>query len=232
MTYDEIFAQYYTLYRAEATTPDSSDDEYIIGMRLANEALNRWANYDGMYWPQLFALSGGSTGGVVTTTSGTRAYLTPTDFKEAGGWININSAGTRQSLIPIIAPEEAQFRVPDSSYAYFTTIAGGRQQLNLSLDPGTTGSSIDYVYYKKPTQYTTGSSVSEIPNPDFIVHRMLANRFRASRNPYYTSALRDAEDALKNMKIDADSGTWANPWQVADRSGTQWGGDSPSGWVW
>ena len=63
-----------------------------------------------------------------------------------------------------------------------------------------------------------------MPNPYFIVHRMLAQQFRASRNPYYSSALRDAEDALKIMQIDNNSGSWANPWSQADNSGTVFGG--------
>jgi hypothetical protein len=60
-------------------------------------------------------------------------------------------------------------------------------------------------------------------NPYFIVHRMLANRYRVSRNPFYTDALRDAENALGKMKMANDSGNWADPWSVQDRSGTNWG---------
>ena len=52
---------------------------------------------------------------------------------------------------------------------------------------------------------------------------MLAQRFRVSRNPYYSSALRDAEAAIKVMQMDNNSGSWANPWAVADNSGSSWG---------
>jgi hypothetical protein len=52
---------------------------------------------------------------------------------------------------------------------------------------------------------------------------MLAQRFRVSRNPYYSSALRDAEDALRIMQMDNNSGNWADPWSVPDRSGSVWG---------
>jgi hypothetical protein len=217
---------FYTLYRAEAEVPTSSDDEYTIAMRFANEAVARWATYDNTYWKVLFKTAQtASTGGVVTITDGNTSYAAPTAFKEAGGFIKIkNSAGTTVLTYPIIEPQEAQFKNDNSKYAYFTTAAGGAATLHLNPSPsGMTGQLIDYVYYAKPTEFTTGSDITECPNVEFIVHRMLGMRFRASRNPYYQSAMDDAEDALHIMKMDNDSGNWASPWKVPDHSGSQWG---------
>lgn len=226
-TFDNIFTAFYTLYRAEATVPGSTDDEYVIGMRFANEAVARWATYDNTYWRNLFTTAQtNSTGGVVTITAGTASYAAPTAFKEAGGFIKIKNASSQTVLrYPIIEPQEAQFRNDNSKYAYFTTAAGGGATLHLNPTPDSsmTGQLIDYVYYAKPTEFTTGTSTTECPNVEFIVHRMLGMRFRASRNPYYQSAMDDAEDALKIMKMDNDSGNWAHPWRVADNSGSTWG---------
>lgn len=227
MDFDSIFEAYYNLYRAEADTPASTDDEYDIAMRLANEAINRWANYDGTYWKELFTTAQTEgTGAVLTVATGTRTYAAPTAMREAGGYIRINDAdGNSVSNIPIIDPQEAQFRNDASSYAYFTgnPSAGFTLHLNPAPEASINGYDIDYVYYKKPTLYTTGSSVSEISDPYFVVHRALAQRFRVSRNPYYSSALRDAEDSLRMMQADNNSGSWGNPWKVPDRSGTVWG---------
>jgi hypothetical protein len=97
----------------------------------------------------------------------------------------------------------------------------------LNLNPAPTsdlnGLDIDYTYYKEPSLFTTGTSRTEMADPYFIVHRMLASQFRAARNPYYTSAKSDAENALKQMQLDNNSGTWANPPIMADNSGTSWG---------
>lgn len=227
MTFDQIFAAYYNLYRAEATTPATTDDEYTIALRLANEAVSRWANYDGTYWKELFTTAQtNSTGGVVTITTNTTTYAAPTAFREAGGFIKIlDASGNTIRSYPILEPQEAQFKNDDSDYAYFTTAAGGAATLHINPAPDASinGLDIDYVYYKNPTEFATGSDTTEMANPYFIVHRMLAQRFRASRNPYYSSALRDAEDALRIMQIDNNSGTWANPWSAADNSGSTWG---------
>lgn len=233
MTYSEIFSAFYTLYRAESEVPASTDDEYTIGMRFANEALNYWANYDATYWKELFTTAQtSSTGGVVTLATGTKTYLAPTAMREAGGYIKLLNGTTVQSHLPIVEPQEAQFRGDTSQYAYFTGDPNNGFTLNLNVAPTASenGFLIDYVYYKKPTEYTTPASKSEIPNPYFVVHRMLSQRFRASRNPYYASAKADAENAMRVMQLDNNSGNWANPWKLADNSGSVWGKSSGGMW--
>ncbi len=292
MTFDQIFTAYYSLFRADSDVPTSTDDEYTVGMRLANEAISWWSTYDGVYWATLFTTCQLDGGGSQTITTGQTTYLAPNNFREAGGFVKVlQSNGTEQTRYPIIDPQEAQFKDANGTYCYFTkgqnyystgtvsqsatTVTGvgttftalmvGMQiqyasgevatitayssatsltvspsqtvtstafriihdGYNLVINPAPTsnlnGMDIDYVYYKAPTEFTTGTSFTECPDPYFIVHRMLANQFRASRNPYYSSALRDAENCLKKMQTDNNSGTWANPWSMGDTSGTSWG---------
>jgi hypothetical protein len=227
MTFNEIFTAMYTLYRVEATVPTSTDDEYTIALRLANEAISRWANYDSTYWKELYTTAQeNSTGGVVTVTAGTSSYAAPTAMREAGGFVKItDGSGNTLRSYQIIDPQEAQFKSDNAQYCFFTGDPTGGFTLHLNPAPDTAidGMNIDYVYYKNPTLFTTGTDTTEMANPYFIVHRVLANRFRASRNPYYSSALRDAEDALKIMKFDNDTGSWANPMKMVDNSGSGWG---------
>lgn len=237
MDYDAIFEALYTLYRAESDTPDNTDDEYTICMRLANEAINRWANYDGTYWKELFTTLQRSTqvspALVTTVTAGTTTYVAPTDMREAGGLIRVvNSNGNVVRTYPIKNPEEVQFMNDAATYAYFVGDPNNGFTLHLNPAPDTSvdGMEFDYVYYKKPTEFSTGTDKTEMANPYFIVHRALAQRFRASRNNAgYQTAFRDAEDALKIMQIDNNSGTWDNPWELADRSGTVFGESSGGG---
>ena len=291
MNFDDIFQAYYSLFRADSDIPTSTDDEYTVGLRLANEAINRWANFDGTYWKELFTTLQADGGGSQTLVTGTTTYSAPANFREAGGFVRVkDSSGNTVSNYPIIEPQEAQFKTDNAKYAYFTrgqnyystgtvsqattvvtgsgttftadmvgmqiqyatgetaTITAYSSATSLTVSPSQTvasttykivnpgytlnlspapteynGYDLDYVYYKTPAEFTTGTSTTEVANPYYIVHRMLAQQFRAARNPYYTSALRDSEDALKNMQTDNNSGTWANPWSLADNSGTAWG---------
>lgn len=227
MTLDELFAAYYALYRTEAVTPASTDDEYIIFINLANEAISRWASYDGTYWNQLFDTLQVSGDGDSIITSATTQYAAPDDMKEAGGFVKLLNPNTLTTLkrIPIIEPQDAQFKGDNSLYCYFTGDPNNGFELNINPVPDSNlvGCLIDYVYYKKPTLLAVGADTTEMSEPYFIVHRALANRFRGSRNPYYESAKNDAEDVLKIMQMSNNSGNWADPWSLPDRSGAQFG---------
>jgi len=196
-------------------------------MRLANEAINRWANYDNTYWRELFTTSlVNSTGGEVEIVTGTTQYAAPDDFQEAGGYIRIVDAnGNIQERYPIIDPHERQFKADLATYGYFTGNPSTGYTLNLNRTPSDSlnGMSILYDYYATPTMFESDDDVSEMADPYFIVHRMLASQFRAARNPYYTSAKTDAENALRQMQLVNNSGTWANPWEMPDNSGSAWG---------
>lgn len=228
MNFTQIFAAYHTLYRAEAVVPTSTDDEYTIAIQFANNAIARWENYDATYWKELFTTAQtNSTGGVVTITSGVSSYACPTAMREAGGKIQLkDSSGKIVQEYPIIEPQEAQFRSSTDTYAHFigNPTAGYTLKLNPVPSTSLSGRLIDYVYYQKATRFVLGAlETTEMANPYFIVHHMLYPRLRASRNPYLNTALRDAEEALKNMQQDNNSGTFANPWKVADTSSLEWG---------
>lgn len=227
-SFDNIFQLYYTLYRAEKTVPISTDDEYVLAMRFANEAIARWSHYDGTYWKELFTTVVAEGEGTVIST-GVTDYDAPENFREAGGFIKILDAnGNTIRNYPIIEPQDAQFRGDQSPYAFFTGDPGNGATLHLnpSPDAALNGLRINYVYYKKPTEFTAGGDETECPNTEYICHRMLAMRYRASRNPYYQDAMNDAEDALKTMQMDNNSGSWADPWKLADNSGAQFGAES------
>lgn len=228
---DDLFTQYYTLYRAEATIPTdtsgSEDDEYTIFLRLVKEAIQHWATYDNTYWKELYTtLQLDGTGATKTITTGTTTYTAPTNMQEAGGFVRVlDSNSNTLQIYPIIEPQEVQFKGDDTTYAYFTGNPTNGFTLHLNPSPTSTlnGLSMDYVYYKKPTFPTATTDKPEMGDPMFVVHRALANRFRASRNPFYEDALRDSENALTKMKMRNESGTWSNPWKVEDRSGSIWG---------
>lgn len=215
MTYDQLFEAYHNLLRAEEDTPDSTDDEYIVGIRLANEAINRWANYDATKWRELYVSAS------LDSLSGTNTYAAPADMQELGGYVSLGS-----SKLPIVQPHEAQFNGSQGNYAYFTGDPNNGFTLNFNRDVDVTGTgNIHFVYYKKPTLITTGTDVPEMADPYFIVHRMLAQRLRPEENyGSYQIALRDSENALKQMKMSNDSGNWSRPPVLSDMGGGTWGG--------
>lgn len=225
MNYNEIFQAYYTLYRAESETPPVEDEEYIVGMRLANESISRWLNYDNTLWEELYTTVLGS-GSSITVTADSQ-YDAPGDMLTKGGVIMVKDTnGSILKRYHLIEPHQTQTRTETATYAYFTgTRATGYSfTVNPAPEESLQGKSFDFVYYRTPTLISNGTSVPDMRNPYFIVHRMLANRFRASRNwSAYQTAIRDSEEALKVMQLENNSGSWTNPWTQEDNSGTIWG---------
>lgn len=292
MNFDQIWTAFYSQFRADADVPASTDDEYTVGVTLANEAINRWSRYDGTLWDDLYDTNQNDGSGSQTITTADTSYAAPTNFLNSGGFIKVlDSSGNIAQKYPIIKPNQVQFKGDTEAYAYFTrsplfynigtasqsatTITGSgttwtsamigmqflfvtgetatitaftsttsltasvsqtvasaayriltaKYQLNVNPAPTATlnGMDIDYLYYKEPLTYTAGASITEISDPYFVVHRMLASQFRAARNPYYSSAKTDAENALKQLQIKNNSGDWADTPELADNSGMQWG---------
>lgn len=228
MTQDELFAAYYLQYRTEADTPNSEDDEYIVFTGLANEAINRWSNYDNTFWKELWQTLVLSGDGDQQLIAGQNEYECPDDMRIAGGKIRIfNSEGRTVKRIPIIEPQDVQFQSDMANYCFFTGDPnnGFTLTINGDITPEMDGLNMNYVYYRKPDLFarSSGNDLPQMSQPYFIVHRALANRFRGSRNPYYQSAKNDAEDILKTMQMENNSGTWADPWKLADNSTGRFG---------
>jgi hypothetical protein len=224
MNLDDIFAAYWTQYRGDSDIPATTDPEYTVGLRLANEAINHWETYDGTVWKELFAYFKDVE--TATVSAGTTEYDAPADFKRAEGKVRIlDSDNKTVQRYPVIDTRDVQFRSDSATYAYFSGNPAEGYVLHLNPAPPSSlsGKKIDYPYRKAATTFASGSDITEMSDPYFIVHRMLANRFRSSRNPYYTDAKEDAENSLGKMKTDNDDGDWGNPPKLEDRSGSSWG---------
>lgn len=225
MTYQEIFNEYYALYRAEAESPGPEDEEFRVGITLANEAIARWENYDNTMWNELFTGIIQENQSIILTEATT--YPLPNNYRHSGGSVQVvDENGGVIKQYQMKEPQEKQFIGGMGTYSYITGNPRVGYQIRLSNVPeeAIRGKRLDMIYYSKPITISNGSSRPEMKNPRFIVHRMLAQRFRASRNwTGFETANRDAEDALRQMQLENNAGTWNNAWQQKDHSGTSWG---------
>lgn len=233
MDLNDLFQDYYTLYRVEAQIPNSTDDEFVIFQRLSREAINRWANYDNTFWKELFETNQNDGSGDTVLTTNVTEYAAPTNMRSAGGYLRVydSVSNTTKKRIKIIEPQDVQFQSDTAHYCWFKGDPnnGFTLMLNPVPDASLNGLAIDYVYYKKPSYLTTGTDLPEMSQPEFIVHRCLSMRFRGSRNPFTTDAKKDAEDVLMTMKMENNSGNWSDPWKLADHTGGTFGSETGSG---
>lgn len=226
-TFNDIFIAYYNLYRGDGSTPAVTDPEWTIGLRLANNAIDTWVGNPGFMWNELFTRLQLASSGDKTIVANQTSYQAPSDMNRAGGFVKTSNATTgAYDLIRLYQPWEVQNLDSNTPAAYFTGDPNHGYTLNLqgSFINDQAGWSLDYVYYKNPTQMVDGTSIPEMYDTSFMVNNMLANRFRNSRNwPAYQTALRDAQNSLKNMEAHQNSGTNFNPFTLYDPSGSHVG---------
>jgi hypothetical protein len=219
MNFNEIFEEYYTIFRGQnSNVPAAGEREFETAVQLANNAIRKWDRADGVEWNELWTTAQLDGSGDLLTVADTTEYIAPSNMRKPPAFITI---GTR-SRVPVISAEKAQlYGNVSSAYAYFTGSANTGYFLN--FENGTTfGDAIDYTYLKKPTLMTSPTSKPDMSDPNFMIQDMLATRFMENRNSFaYKIAKQEATVALQNMKIESISGTEGNSANLGGGGG--WG---------
>jgi hypothetical protein len=242
--YQAIFQEYYALFRGDNSIPGITDPEWAIGVYAGNRAIRRWANVDGEEWDVLwdvatnngFAQTYNSSSNSPVLTS----YACPVNMARPGGFIQMTDPVSGSYIhIGVVKLQDVQFQTASAPWAYFT---GGIQTgwtlwLNF-MGTSNNGWAINFPMYKKPTYFNssftpsegapdgtgnvleTGSTVTECPDPSFIINSMLGARLFSTRNPFFQQANKDSEVALKGMQIKNGTGTPGNTWNLNDNNKT------------
>lgn len=201
MTEADIQAAIAAYYDASAEALDPTDDDYLTRRILINRALHRWERDNGYYWDTLWTQD---TSQVIST--GVTTYSTPDDFRRAGGWVLLlNADGQEAKRIPVVKPEDAQRMGDFTDYAYFLGNPNDGFEFVLSPAPSATydGYTIKYPYYKLATEYSSTTDTSEIPDPEYIIHSVVAELYKQDSNTTaYQTSLEEAEERLKGMEVD------------------------------
>ncbi len=214
---DGIASAVVALINQDVDALASTDDEYILIKRLADNAINRWENDNGILWLELWGNLTGAADGTKTITSGTSTYAAPTNFRFPGGWVRLTSGG-QEIRYPVIKPGEAQRAGASSGakMAYFTGNPGTGYTLNISPTPDSTinGWTIDYDYYALASDLSTGGDSPEMLDPYFIVYYISSELVREEDPTRWKSLRDDAEEKLRQMEVnnmqEAPYQSWEN----------------------
>lgn len=241
ITFKNLFGIFYNLYRGEATPPTTSDDEWPIAIRNYNDALYRIQSADDTKWNWLFQTLQNSAQSspvlVRTLVASTRTYTAPEEMLEPGGQFQLTDSAGNITNYPVVQRWENQAISNNETYGYFTGNRMAGFVFNINPSPsvanGLAGLTLDYTYYRKPALLIasiddgvveTGTSIIEGCDPSYLYNHMLAQRLKVDENwSGYQVAMRDAEEALKNMKLKNNSGAFYGQWLLKDTSGTSWG---------
>lgn len=227
MDFETLFGLFYTKYRGEESPPSAGDPEWEIAIRNYNACLDRLESFDDTRWNFLKTKLSDSSSSVILET-GEDNWQAPDDMLYPGGlyWKIGNTRGVPRRIYDV---QEVSLLGPNSEYAYFLGDQhnGYTFYLNPAVTDAENGYELDYIYYRKAERLDVdeedGTSIIAGANPEFFYWSMAAQRFLDSRNfPAYQVAKRDAEEALKNMKLRNNSGDNWNPPLIMD-AGPGWG---------
>jgi len=202
LTESDLQDAIHTLYETDATTPASTDDDYIIRRRLINVAINRWENNMGTIWNELWTnTSVVSTGATLTIATDDTTYNAPTSFLFPGGFVKIMDGTNTHQTIPVIKPEEAQIYTTTQA-AYFTGNPKDGYVLNLTQKPQSNinGFTLKYDYYKRAEAMDATTDIPEMADPYYIVYAVVSELHKGDNNiTLYQAALQEAEERLRQM---------------------------------
>jgi len=208
MTETQLIAAIYSLYETDNTGWDSGSSEYLTARTYLNAGLQDW--FMRQTWRDLWTTLASSTqvGLVKTVTAGTWAYTCPTNFSYPNSWVRTTS-GTTNTFWQVIPTEMvAKYSSDDGYFCYFTGSVKDGFVLNFnSRVTLVTGDTINYEYYKTPTTYTTTASVSEIPDPYYLVYYALA-RLLKNDGEDFNLEMQKANEIMDRMEVNNIQGYW------------------------
>jgi hypothetical protein len=212
MQESEIIDQIYSMYEGDVDLWETTSPEYKVARAFLNAGVNRWRYYERTDWKELFTnLSDATTGSDVTATN-TFVYATPDDFVRPTSYVKVG-----ERLFKLISPSKSVIYRENGdtdAWCYF----GGNEKTGYSLYinplyPLAAGQTIDYSYYRKPTEFTTPTSVTEMSDPYFLVHYVLYRLYK-NDSEAYKDEFTNAEARLEQMRTNNIAGIEDNPDEI------------------
>lgn len=202
LTENNIIDIIYSLYETDNEGWDTTSSEYLSVRNFCNAAIKKWETFDNTTWRELWGTLSGAADGDKTITAGTYNYDCPTNFLRPSSWVRTTDANDANTTWKVVSPEElARYTNSQDNFCYFT--GNPKDSYQIHFNPNvtlTTGDTINYEYYKTATTFTTTTSVTEVPDPYFLVYYSLA-RLLKNDGEDYSQEDNQWHELLENMRV-------------------------------
>lgn len=209
MTLTSLIQVIWRKYDKSVDYPTAGSDDYNLILGYINDAIQSWgdqAHEDNIKWRELFTNLSSASSGTKTTTNATASYVCPDDFVEMSSFLKITDATGNSLYYSYIDPDDVMANLKNDSSAriYWLTrnSTTGKWWVNISPTPTTTGDTIEYSYYKTPTELSTGTNIIEMGKPYFAVYHALTALFEEERPDLANVYSQKAVSVMNAMIID------------------------------
>ena len=201
MTLTEYQTYLHALYRGDGNTPTDGSTKWNHRENLLHAAINIWDSQNHL-WNGLWTDLASASDGDKTVNASDLAYDMPTDFRFLGNYVRTTDASSNNTYYKIIKPEDSELYKNTTAPACY--VSGNKSSgfvLNFLQQP-TAGDTINYSYYKEPTNPTATTDVIEMDDPYFAVYMSLAKLYeQEGSGDQANAAYSIADQKLSNMKV-------------------------------
>lgn len=193
----EIQNRIASLLDQSSTAPTVGGDDWNLRLLYMNMAQSEaFELYD---WKFLYKEYSTQT----STNTGNTSITMPNDFRTLASFPKISYDGTNSAEFSEIRVQERFAKNSADKFVYFL----GNPGLNYTMviNTGTSsgqlasGASVVVPYYSSGASLTTGTDVSMIPDPNYLVQRSVAYLWEAGEDDRFPQAKAQAEKILQRM---------------------------------
>ena len=191
MTTDEIQSRVAAIVDLDQDTANIDTEDYALRQKYINMAQQEWAEtYD---WSVLYS----EFNSLVSTSSANASISLPSNFRKLASYPKIMVSGEALQFSQVRPEEDGQYNESDRRIWILGSPSGGY----IMRVFGTTlasGASLKVPYYRSPVSLAT-TTIPDVPNPDYLIHRTVAYVWESKEDVRFPSAKAEAEKILQNM---------------------------------
>lgn len=177
---------------SEVDQSDSPPSEGSLDWNTRLSAINRslidWSNSN--EWSCLKAVHNG-----LVSVSGGASYVLPVDFAKIQSYPRIVSDGSTMYEFPVVDPSKNTIYNDTDKFVNIL----GNSVMYIHAPTLSSGASVQFVYWKSPASLASGSQVSEIPDPTYLVQRSLYYIYKGAEDGRFPEAKVEADRILARM---------------------------------
>lgn len=192
----EIQARISAIVDQDPTSVTEGDETWATRLKFINMAQTEWQElYD---WQALYKEYNTQT----STVSGNTSVSLPSDFRKLSSFPKIALGNDAREFPEVRAQERSQKNSSDKFVYFLGNPANGYTMVvNSGLADGQlpSGASIFVPYYATAQSLVSGSDVSMIPDPSYLVQRAVALHWEASDDARFPQAKTEADKLLQRL---------------------------------
>lgn len=188
----------------EADSPSVGSAEYTLWIEYINRAIDEWGqahDWDALrktFFPEVIGIA-------------TASVRLPDNFRKLSGPVKLHFANEENPKeFPIELPERTGMHNASSEYVTITGDSSVGQSLLFHPATLASGASLEVPYFSTPTYVSNATQITPVPDPQFLIDRVIAYIFESRSDPRFQIVESKARDKMLTMIENANAATYSS----------------------